>query len=106
MRSVAVLGAIGAALFWGAVASSAPGDPKKDIKPADQRYAVSAVLRSTDLPAGRWLGKPTDFAQPNPNCLVRHYSIGALTATGEAGLPYTLVHGSSVIESDTHVFLS
>jgi hypothetical protein len=105
-RPVAVFGVIGAALLWVTVAGAAPGDPKKELRPGDQAKAASVLLQRHDLPAGRWLAEPTDFSQPNPACLVRHYSLASLTATGEAGHTYTLAGGLTVVESDAHVFLS
>ena len=105
MARTPVVGAIGVALVWAAVAGAAPGDPKKDLKPADQALAASAILPRADLPPGRWTGNPTDFSQPNPPCLVRHYSLARLTATGEAGRTYLRTDGSAM-ESDAHVFVS
>lgn len=105
-RSFAVLSAIAAALFWVVTAGSAPGDPKKNLQPADQARATAGLLHRADLPDGRWQVKPTDFSQSNPACLVQHYSLAALTVTGEAGFTYNLSNGPSLIESDAHVFVS
>jgi len=106
VASAAISVAVGAALLWVAAAQPAPGDPKKRIKVADQAYARSVLLRKADLPAGRWRIESTDFSQPNPACLVKHYSLGALTATAQAGFTYTLGGGIPVIESDANMFLT
>jgi hypothetical protein len=99
-----------AALVLAGAAAAAPGDPKKDFKPPDQRYAASVLLKSRELPAGTWRSERTDFSQPNPDCLVLHYSLSALTVNGEAGLTYTrgagLLAGGLLVESDADVFLT
>ncbi len=103
-RSMCGAAAAGAALVVAAVASAAPGDPQKHLKRADQVYAKSILLRMSDLPAGRWKVEPTSFSEANPDCVVKRYSLSALTATGEAGFTYT--QRSRAIESDARVFLT
>jgi hypothetical protein len=96
--------AVACVLAWAAAASSAPGDPKIHLNSRDQSTAGSVLLRRPDLPAGVWLTTPTDFSQPNPPCIVKSYSLEALTATGRAGFTYTQTAGLPVVESDAHVF--
>lgn len=93
-------------LVWLAVAQAAPGDPKKRIVAADQAYAKSVLLRKVDLPTGRWEAVPTSFTGTNPSCVVKRYSLSALTATGETGFTYTQERSESVIESNARVFRS
>jgi len=94
--------AIGALALGAGVASGAPGDPKKQLVPGDQTYARSVLLRTSDLPAGAWQVRPTPFGQPNPPCVVQHYSLAALTWTGLAGRTFT--SGSTLAEADVEVF--
>jgi hypothetical protein len=101
-RSVAVVAAIGSVLVGVGVASGAPGDPMKHLVAADQTYARSVLLRTSDLPALAWQVKPTDFSQPNPPCLVRRYSLSALIWTGLAGRTFT--SGGTLAASDVEVF--
>jgi hypothetical protein len=107
-RLLAVLLALGASVGIAAAALAAPGDPKRAFKPADQAYARTILLREADLPGKGWHGKPTDFGQANPLCLVHHYSLSALTANGEEGTTYTrsVNTGTFLVESDAHVFLT
>jgi len=105
-RAAALTAALGAALVWVTLAVSAPGDPQIKLRAADQAHAKTFVLRKGELPAGRWQAKPTDFSQPNPTCLVKHYSYSALTVTGETGLTFTSVDGIPIVESDALVFPS
>src|SRR5262245_41520278 len=101
--TAAALVAAGVALVATAVALAAPGDPQKRFNKRDQAVARAMLLRVGDLPQHGWTRKRTDFSQKNPACLVRHYSLGALTATGEAGYTYQLGGGVVAVESDGHV---
>jgi hypothetical protein len=107
MRGVAVPVAVATLALAGA-ALAAPGDPRKDIRSADQAYARSIPLLRSELPAESWTATATDFSQPNPPCLVQHYSLSALTLNAQTGRTYT--HGSGVtrggmlVESDADVF--
>ncbi len=103
-RSVSAAAIVCAALVVVAAATSAAGDPIKRLKAADQAYAKSIVLRKAELPAGSWTAHRTSFSQSNPACVVKHYSLSALTATGETGFTYS--QGIQVIESDARVFLT
>ena len=105
---VAAAIAIGGSFWAVGTAYSAPGDPKTDFNASDQAYARTLVLRQSDLPRVSWIAKPTDFSQPNPPCIVEHYSESTLTLTGRAGRTYTQQRGPtlSVIESDAGVFRS
>lgn len=103
-RSLSATAVVVAALVAATAANAAAGDPKKRLNAVDQAYAKSILLRKADLPTGRWQVDSTNFDQANPACLVKHYSLSALTATGEAGFIYK--HGGRVIESDARVFLS
>ncbi len=100
--------ALGASASLAAAALAAPGDPKHAFKPADQAYARTVLLLKADLPGKGWHGKPTDFGQTNPPCLVAHYSLSALTATAEQGTTYTRAvdTGTFLVESDAHVFVT
>jgi hypothetical protein len=92
------------AMLLTAVAATAPGDPNREFKPADQKLARSLVLRKADLPAGAWKTSPTDFSQPNPPCVLRHYRLDSLTETGEAGYSYSLA--DLQVESDSSIFVT
>jgi hypothetical protein len=104
--SLALAAAIGLALVWAAFAASAPGDPVKRLTRAGRAAAASIVLRKADLPGPGWRSRPVDLGQPNPACVVKSYSLSALTVTGEAGRVFTLGAGIPVVESDAHVFVS
>jgi hypothetical protein len=109
IRFSIIAGIAAGSLLVGGIAYSAPGDPKKELKPADQAYARSILLRRADLPKGTWAATPTDFSQANPRCVVAHYSLSALTVNGEAGFTYAgspATGGVAVIESGAHVFLT
>jgi hypothetical protein len=105
---VAILLGLGASAALTAAALGAPGDPKRSFKPADQTYARTILLRKADVPGKGWHGKPTDFGQTNPACLVAHYSLSALTANAEVGTTYTRAvnTGTFLVESDANVFLT
>ena len=107
-KRVAALAAIvGIALLWASLAASAPGDPKRKLTPAGRAYAKSFVLKKSDLPApSKWKAEATDFSQPNPPCLVKHYSFSALTLVGESGTTFSISPGIPLVESDGSVFLS
>lgn len=95
------------ALVWVGLAASAPGDPKRKLTPAGQAYAKSFVLRKADLPrSSNWKAERTDFSQPNPPCLVKHYSYSALTLVGETGYTYSISPGIPLVESDGSVFFT
>lgn len=99
-----MLAAAGTALAVAAVALAAPGDPQKRFNARDQASARAMVLTAADLPASGWKRKATDFSQANPACVVKSYSLSALTATGEAGSTYVIGGGVVAVESDGHVF--
>jgi len=106
-RATALTAVVGAALLCVSLAASAPGDPRRKLTADGQALARSFVLRKADLPlAVRWKVEPTDFSQPNPACLVKHYSYSALTLVGEAGNTFTIAPGIPLVESDGSVFLS
>jgi len=105
-RQLALVGAACAALLWVGIAASSPGDPKKRRTTAGDARARSYLLRKADLPAGDWRVRTASFDQPNPTCVIRHYSLGALTLEGEAGDIYELGVGLPLVESDAHVFVS
>jgi hypothetical protein len=96
--------AAGVLLCCVGVALAAPGDPQRHFKPADQAVARSILLTKTDLGHLKWKQIKTDFSQPNPACFVKHYSLAALTVTGEAGFEYT--YGITSVESIGHVFVT
>lgn len=109
MLARTVAGSFAAVACAGAVAGSvlaAPGDPKLEIKRSDQAYARTILLKRGEVPGSGWRAQPTDFGQPNPPCLVRHYSLSRLTATAQAGVVYTRVAnvGAFLVESDAHLF--
>jgi hypothetical protein len=87
----------------GAVSPWAAGDPKRALRPADQERARKAILAKHDLPHGHWTERPTDFTQPNPPCVGKHYGLSAETLTGQTGTVYS---GSDqrLVESDGLVF--
>jgi hypothetical protein len=89
-------------LLTAGAALAAPGDPQHDLKPADQAYARSLVLPSTDLPTGSWASRPSNFSGANPPCQVAHYDLSSLTVNGEAGMQYA--RSGLLIESDARVF--
>ena len=101
-RSGSAAAVVSAALVVVAGAYAAAGDPKKHINATDQAYAKTFVLRKADLPGASWGAEPTNFNQANPACVVKHYSLSALTATGQAGVTYT--QADRAIESDGRVF--
>ena len=78
----------------------------KHFNARDQAIARGVLLTKAELPAGIWHAKPTDFSQPNPACVVNHYSFSALTATGEAGRTFAQSSGVPIVESDAHVLLT
>ena len=83
-RATALTAVVGSALLWVGLAASAPGDPKRKLTAEGQALAKRFVLRKADLPlSARWKVEPTDFSQPNPACLVKHYSYSALTLVGD-----------------------
>jgi hypothetical protein len=102
----ALVPATAVALLVVAVAVSAPGDPKRALKPADQTRAKSLVLRQTELPAGQWKVSRTDFSQANPQCVLRNYRLDSLTETGLVGFDYSDPGAGTSIESDASVFVS
>jgi hypothetical protein len=71
-----------------AAALAARGDPRLRLKAADQRYALFVLPRKADLPGTGWRVARADFSEPNPDCLVNHFSQSSLTATGLAGLDF------------------
>jgi hypothetical protein len=93
-------------LLIAAVAASAPGDPRRLLKPADQARARSLVLRKPDLLAGVWKASPTDFSQPNPACILRHYRLDSLTETGLAGFDYLNSAAALEVESAASIFVT
>ena len=105
-RPLALIGALAAAGLLGATATAAPGDPKVSVKPADQAYARTIVLRKADVPGPGWTGKATEFGGLNPDCVVKHYSLSKLTATAQVGTTYTrpVDPGTFLVESDVDVF--
>ena len=107
-KRTTVLAAVAAmALLWVGLASSAAGDPKRKLTPAGQAYAKTFLLKKSDLPvSSQWKVEPTDFSQPNPSCVVKHYSYSALTLVGEVGDTFTLSPGIPLVEADASVFLS
>jgi hypothetical protein len=98
--------AVVVALACVASALAAPGDPRRHLTAADQARAKSLILKQADLPADAWKTTQTNFTQANPPCIVKHYSLSALTLTGEAGLTYTDPAGIPLVESDGDVFLT
>jgi hypothetical protein len=98
--------AVSVALLIVAVAASAPGDPKRLLKPADQARARSLVLRKADLLAGVWKASATDFSQPNPKCVLQHYRLDSLTETGLAGFDYLNSAAFLEVESAGSIFLT
>jgi hypothetical protein len=106
-RATALTAVVGSALLWVGLAASAPGDPKRKLTAEGQALAKRFVLRKADLPlSARWKVEPTDFSQPNPRCLVKHYSYSALTLVGEAGKTFSVAPGIPLVESDANVFVS
>jgi hypothetical protein len=105
-RPLALIGALAAAGLLAATATAAPGDPKVSVKPADQAYARTIVLRKADVPGRGWTGKATEFGGLNPDCVVKHYSLSKLTATAQVGTTYTrpVDPGTFLVESDVDVF--
>jgi len=91
-----------------AAATAAPGDPKLRPKAADQAYARSIVLQKADVPGHGWKGQATQFGRLNPDCVVKHYSLGKLTATAQQGMTYTrpVEPGTFLFESDVYVFVT
>jgi hypothetical protein len=87
-------------------ASAAPGDPARKLTPAGRAAAASIVLRTYELPGTGWLARAADLRQPNPACVVKRYSLSALTVTGDAGRVFTLGAGIPAVESDAHVFVT
>lgn len=105
-RLLAVLGAVAAAGLAAALAAAAPGDPKVSLKAADQAHARAVLLRKTELPGTGWNATPVDFGRANPLCLVKHYSLGKLTATGQAGVEFgrQVDTGTFLVDSAARVF--
>jgi hypothetical protein len=100
--------AAGTAGFLVAAALAAPGDPKFVPRAADQAYARTILLRASELPGKGWTGMARDFSGPNPACVVKHFSMSALTEHGRVGRSYDRTpapaHGTFQVESDALVF--
>jgi hypothetical protein len=94
------------ALLWVGVGASSSGDPKKRLTAAGNAFARSYLLRKADLPTRDWRARPANFNAGNPSCVIKHYSLGALTLDGEAGDIYERDGGLPVVESDAHVFVT
>lgn len=105
-RSLTLLAGLVAAGFAAAIATAAPGDPKLSVKPADQAHARAVLLRKAELPGKGWIAAPVDFGRANPLCLVKHYSLGKLTATGQAGVEFgrRVDSGTFLVDSAARVF--
>ena len=58
------------------------------------------------MPGSGWRARAADLSQSNPACVVKHYSMSALTVTGQAGRVFTFGAGIPVVESDAHIFVS
>ncbi len=105
-RVLAVAATLGAAGVLAAVALAVPGNPKLDLKPADQARAKAILLKQAELPSGGWMRKPADFGAVNPDCVVKHYSLSGLTANAQMGAQFTRAvdTGTFLVESDVYVF--
>jgi hypothetical protein len=103
-RPAVLLCLLAALLAFPAAAGAAAGDPTYRPRKADQALAAKMLLKKTDLPSGGWSASPTDFSQTNPPCIVQHFNLSDLTATGRAGLDYR--RGTALIESEAYVFVS
>ena len=93
-------------MLTAAAALAAPGDPKIDIKPADQKRATTIIAKKAELKGPGWQGAPTDFGRANPKCVIKHYSLGKLTANARVGTEYTrdVDTGTFLVDSDAYVF--
>jgi hypothetical protein len=98
--------ALGAVAFAAAAALAAPGDPKVAVTKADQAHAKAVLLKTGDLPGKGWTATAVDFGRTNPSCLVKKYSLGKLTATGQAGTEFgrQVQSGTFLVDSAARVF--
>ena len=105
-RLLVLAGGLCAAVLTAAAALAAPGDPKVDIKPADQKRATTIIAKKAELKGPGWQGAPTDFGRANPKCVIKHYGLGKLTANARVGTEYTrdVDMGTFLVDSDAYVF--
>jgi hypothetical protein len=105
-RALVLALVLGTVAFAAAAALAAPGDPKVAVKPADQAHARAILLTAKDLPGKGWDATPVDFGRANPTCLVKKYSLGKLTATGQAGTEFgrQIDTGTFLVDSAARVF--
>lgn len=107
-RSFAALLAAGAAAVACTSALASRGEPKLAFTPADQAHAKVVLLKKAELPGKGWKAAKVDFGRANPDCLVKHYSLGGLTSTGEAGTEFTraIDTGTFLVDSIARIFRS
>jgi hypothetical protein len=105
--SVAAI-ALLAAGFAAVSAFAAHGEPKLAFTAADQAHAKVVLLRKAELPGKGWKAAKLDFARANPDCLVKRYSLAALTSTGQAGTEFTreVDKGTFLVDSIARIFRS
>lgn len=105
-RVIFLVLAVLAAALTAAAALAAPGDPKLDLKPADQKRAKAILVKTAELNGKGWTGSPADFGRANPSCVIKHYSLAKLTANARAGIEYTRAvdTGTFLVDSDAYVF--
>lgn len=105
-RALVLTVVLGTVALAATAALAAPGDPKVAVKQADQAHAKAVLLRTSDLPGKGWDATPVDFGRTNPSCLVKRYSLGKLTATGQAGTEFgrQVQKGTFLVDSAARVF--
>src|SRR5262245_44803067 len=105
-RALILTAVLGAVAFVSAAALAAPGDPQVSVKKADQAHAKAILLKTRDLPGKGWTASPVDFGRANPSCLVKKFSLGKLTATGQAGTEFgrQVDSGTFLVDSAARVF--
>lgn len=105
-RAIVLTLAVLTAALTAAAALAAPGDPKLDLKPADQKRAKAILVKAAELTGKGWTGSPADFGRANPSCVIKHYSLAKLTANARAGIEYTrsVDTGTFLVDSDVYVF--
>ena len=107
-RALILTVALGVVAFAAAAGLAAPGDPRVAVEKVDQAHAKAILLKTNDLPGTGWTSSPVDFGRTNPSCLVKKYSLGKLTATGQAGTEFgrQVDSGTFLVDSAARVFKS
>jgi hypothetical protein len=96
----------GVALTVVAVASAAPGEPRKVLLPAVQAKAKAINVRLSDLPAAGWKTAPQSPNGAVPTCSFFEPKLSDLTENGDADSPEFKLPSSSYVSSSTGIFVS